>query len=93
MPKIEAPRLDQEPDWKSLEILPCQATSVRAIVEQSEKHGLFRYSVEQYFGPASEDEGQWPNGFWQEIKRSGLYASVTEAVEEAGLSLINLERR
>jgi hypothetical protein len=84
---IEAPRLDHEPEWKSLEIFPNEATSVRATIEQSEKHGLFRFSLEQYFGPASEDEGQWPDGFWQEIKHSGLFESADEAAREARASI------
>jgi hypothetical protein len=88
---IEAPRLDHEPEWKALEIFPDEATSVRAIIEQSEKHGLFRFSVEKYFGPASEDESRWPDGFWQEIKHSGLYASVAEAAEEARASLTSIK--
>ncbi|MGG6893713.1 hypothetical protein [Rhizobium sp. BR 315] len=86
----EAPRLDLEPEWKSLEIFPDETASLRVIVEQSEEHGLFRFSLERFFGPASEDEGQWPDGFWQRIKASGLYASAVEAMEEARASLKSL---
>ena len=83
----DAPRLEDEPEWKTLELLSDKAASVRAVIEQSEKHGLFRYSVEQYFGPAEEDEGQWPGGFWQAILHSGLYGSVMQAKKEAGACL------
>ncbi|MGE6784609.1 hypothetical protein ACQKGL_19030 [Ensifer adhaerens] len=83
----EPPRLDVEASWKALEMLSNGTASVRAVVEQSEHHGLFRYSIEQYFGPAEEDEGQWPQGFWQATSRSGLYASVIQTVKEAQVSL------
>jgi hypothetical protein len=84
---VEAPRLDVETGWKPLEILLAGATSLRAVIEQSEKHGLFRYSVEQYFGPAEEDEGEWPEGFWQAQSHSGLYDSAVEVVKEAQASI------
>jgi hypothetical protein len=84
---VEAPRLDVETGWKTLEILLFDANSVRAVIEQSENHGLFRYSVEQYFGPAEEDEGQWPEGFWQVQSHSGLYDSAGEVVKEARASI------
>jgi len=89
----EAPRLNIEAGWKPLEILLAEAAPVRAIIEQGEKHGLFRYSVERYFGPADEDEGQWPEGFWQAQSHSGLYDSAAAAVKEARACLGRAEAR
>lgn len=88
---IEVPRLDVEAEWKALEMLSDEAASVRAVIEQSEKHGMFRYCIEQYFGPAEEDEGQWPEGFWQANSRSGLYDSVVQTVKQARVFLAELK--
>jgi hypothetical protein len=87
----KAPSLDNEAVWKTLKVLSDEASSLRAVVEQSEKHGLFRYSIERYFGPAEEDEGQWPEGFWQSILRSGLYDSIVQTTNEARASLDQAE--
>ncbi|WP_036840896.1 hypothetical protein [Pleomorphomonas oryzae] len=88
---IEAPRLGIETGWKPLEIWLAGVASVRVVIEQSEEHGLFRYSVEQYFGPAEEDEGLWPQGFWQAQSHSGLYDSVVGVVKEARASIGRVE--
>jgi hypothetical protein len=83
----EAPRLDVELGWKVLKILPGWTISVRAVIEQSDKNGLFRYSIEHFFGPAEEDEGQWPEGFWQTQSYSGLYNSSVEILKDAQASI------
>lgn len=81
------PRMHLETGWQTTKIWPDGATSIRAVVEQSESHGLFRYAIERFFGPAEEDEGHWPDGFWSREERSGLYASFVDAQNEAQSSL------
>jgi hypothetical protein len=83
----EAPRLDVETGWKPIEILAGRDAAFRAVVEQSEKNGLFRYSVEQFLGPSEEDAGEWPEGFWQAQSHSGLYNSVVEVLRDAQASI------
>lgn len=83
----EAPRLDEDLSWKLMEVLFPEEALFRAMIEQSETHGQFRYCIERYFGPADEDEGQWPEGFWQVTLQSGLYGSLDGAVKEARASL------
>lgn len=89
--KASAPRSDIEPEWKVLEVLTDENSSFRALIEHSDKRDLFRYSIERYFGPADEDEGQWPDGFWDSILCSGLYDSVLQATKDAHASLIRSE--
>lgn len=84
---VGAPRLDPETNWKLVEILSDAASSFRAVIERSETHGLFRYSVESYFGPIEEDWGQWPEGFWRAHSYSGLYGSLVEVAKEARVSI------
>ncbi len=84
---MEAPRLEEGAGWKVAEVLLAGDASFRALVEQSDAHGQFRFCVERYFGPADEDEGTWPDGCWQVTLRSGLYDSHARAVKEAQASL------
>jgi hypothetical protein len=39
--------------------------------------------VERFFGPAEEDEGTWPDGFWSPDFVSGYYQSADEAEGDA----------
>jgi hypothetical protein len=87
MAVTEAPRLDEDLGWKLLEVVLPKAASFRAMIEQSETHGQFRYCIERYFGPADEDGGKWPDGFWQVTLRSGLYGSLDGTVKAARASL------
>jgi hypothetical protein len=53
----------------------------RLLIQKREESERFRFLVERYFGPAEEDEGTWPNGFWapEHGSASGYYGSAKEA--------------
>lgn len=83
-------RQDLDDNWFAADIVQADQFHFRAIIEVSKAHNLFRFSIERYFGPAEEDEGIWPNGFWQSVNVSGLYSTAEDARREAGPSLTQI---
>lgn len=82
-PIQEAPRIDETVGWNMVMCLVNTDDGTRIVVERGFDHGLFRYVVERHFGPAEEDEGLWPLGFWQAVEVSGLFKIVEAAEREA----------
>jgi hypothetical protein len=50
----------------------------RVVVRENDV-GLFSYGVDQFFAPASEDEGHWPDGFWSPVSEGGYYDTADDA--------------
>lgn len=68
--------------WERERIIVKPEGDRRVIIQRNDVN-LFSYTVEQFFGPAEEDEGQWPDGFWTPITEGGYYASAEEAEKGA----------
>ncbi|TFZ57874.1 hypothetical protein E4V01_12860 [Methylorubrum sp. Q1] len=79
----EAPRMIEYDGSEIVLTLHNGLSSVRVLIETKSALGLYRYSVERYYGPADEDESLWPDGFWAQISVSSLFHSAEDAEREA----------
>ena len=80
-----APRMvsDEPSDWLAVRSIYDLEGRRRVVIERSEGLGLYRYCTDEYFHPCEEDEGVFPDGFWQGGPSSGLFASDQLAEKEA----------
>jgi hypothetical protein len=63
--------------WTTVKLITAPSGAKRLLVQ--EKDGMFRFLVERFYGPAEEDEGIWPDGFWTEEGYSGYFGTAEEA--------------
>jgi len=68
--------------WETVRIIMKLEGDRRVVVRRNDI-GLFSYGLDQFFGPAPEDEGQWPDGFWHPVAEGGYYATAEEAEDGA----------
>jgi hypothetical protein len=71
--------------WATIKIVTKREGDRRLSVRRNDA-GFFSFVVEKFFAPASEDEGQWPDGFWSPYFVGGYYQTADEAECDACLS-------
>ncbi|WP_144439974.1 hypothetical protein [Methylobacterium sp. AMS5] len=79
----EAPRMTEYDGREMVLTLHNGESSVRVLIETKSALGLYRYSVERYYGPADENEGPGPDGFMAQTSVSILFHSAEDAEREA----------
>jgi hypothetical protein len=72
--------------WERIRVFANDGGTERLVVVGNDA-GLFSYAVERFFGPAEEDEGEWPDGFWAPDGQAGYYQSAAEAEQSARMSI------
>ena len=74
-------------DWRTVKLIEDGAGQLRLRIETRDGERMFRFVLERYFGPAPDDEGQWPDGFWAEDSISGYYQTMIAAERDARASI------
>ena len=64
--------------WRVVKTLLNPEGDRRIQIAQSDA-GLFSFWVEKFFGPAEEDEGYRPDGFWHPAAHHGYYPTADDA--------------
>jgi hypothetical protein len=78
--------------WERLRTI-VKDTGDRRLIVTGNDVGLFSYVVERFFGPAEEDEGQWPDGFWAPESQGGYYQTADDAERGARQDVDWLRKR
>jgi hypothetical protein len=68
--------------WEKVRTVMKDEGDWRLIIRRNDA-GFFSFVVEQFFPPAPEDEGQWPDGFWSPDFEGGYYQTADEAERDA----------
>lgn len=72
--------LQEETAWILVETLGVVGDDkMRVLIVRRKDQVLFRSVAERFLGPAPEDEGVWPVGFWQPESISGYCQTADDA--------------